>query len=211
MPVEVKGLDETLKALRQFEPDLAKNLNREIRAALTPVQKKAQGFVPNEIPGLSNWTFATQGKKITAESSAFAVKEFPKFNAAIVRRGIKLFIGRTKPNRNGFITFYRISNITAAGAIMETAGRKSGKSGQPWDRKSKSHNYSHSLNPKAGEHFIESMGEHLEGTGMMRGRLIYRAWHENEGKALARTMKAVDATIMQFQRRANAQTLRKVA
>jgi len=40
MPVEVKGLDEVLKAMRQFEPDLAKNLNKQVRAALSPVQKK---------------------------------------------------------------------------------------------------------------------------------------------------------------------------
>ena len=42
MPVEVKGLDEVLKAMRQFEPDLAKNLNKQVRAALAPVQKKAR-------------------------------------------------------------------------------------------------------------------------------------------------------------------------
>jgi len=36
MPVEVKGLDEVLKAMRQFEPDLAKNLNKQVRAALSP-------------------------------------------------------------------------------------------------------------------------------------------------------------------------------
>jgi len=33
MPVEDKGLDETLKALREFEPDLATNLTKEVRAA----------------------------------------------------------------------------------------------------------------------------------------------------------------------------------
>ena len=39
MPIEISGLDETLKAMRQFEPDLANNLNKEIRAALTPIQR----------------------------------------------------------------------------------------------------------------------------------------------------------------------------
>jgi hypothetical protein len=212
LPVEIKGLAETLSAMRAFEPDLAKNLNKEVRAFLTPVQKKAQGYVPSNPKGLSNWTFSNKGKKITKQTSAFAaVGHFPKFNASIVKRGIKVNIGKTRPNRNGFSTFYRISNTTAAGAIMETAGRKSGKEGQPWNRSNKSHDYSHSINPHAGEWFIEHLGDTMKGEGHLRGRLIYRAWNENEGKAQAQTIKAVEATIMQFHRRAQAQVLRNAA
>ena len=125
MPVEIKGLTETLSAMRKFEPDLAKNLNKEVRAALTPVQKKAQGYFPNEIAGLSNWMLKTKGRKINSQTSAFAaVGHFPRYNRAIAARGIKIFLGRTKPNSRGFVTHYRISNLTAAGAIYETAGRK---------------------------------------------------------------------------------------
>ena len=217
MPVEVTGLDEVLTAMRQFEPDLAKNLNKQVRAALTPVQKKAQGYVETTIPGLSNWSFATKGKQINAQTSAFATttakgtRKFPKFNAAIVKKGIKLNIGRTKPNANGFATFYRLSNTTAAGAIYETAGRKSGKEGQPWDRKSGSHNYSHSRNKHAGEWFIEHLGDEMQGVDKKRGRLLYRAWSEDQGRALAGTLKAVDATLIQFKRRAQAQVLSKAA
>lgn len=212
MPVEVKGLDEVLKALRQFEPDLAKSLNKQVRAALTPVQKKAQGYVPTDLPGLSNWTFSSKGKKINKQNSAFGtVGHFPKFNASIVRRGIKVVIGKSKPNRNGFVTYYRISNITAAGAIMETAGRAN-PSGQPWNPDSKSHSYSHSRNPDAGLHFINSMGGRLKGDKQsMRGRLIYRAFTEDEGKAIASTMRALDMAIAVFHRRAQSQVLRKVA
>jgi hypothetical protein len=211
MPVEVKGLDEVLKALRQFEPDLAKNLNKQVRAALTPVQKKAQSYVPDELPGLSNWTFSSKGKQINRETSAFGqAGRFPKFNASIVKRGIRIMIGKTKPNQKGFSTFYRISNLTAAGAIMETAGRAN-PAGQPWNPKSKSHRYSHSKNPEAGLHFINSMGARMEGSGKRRGRLIYRAYNEDQGKATASVMRALDMTIAVFHRRAEAQTLRKVA
>jgi hypothetical protein len=211
MPVEVKGLDELLKALRQFEPDLAKNLNKQVRAAMTPVQKKAQGYVPDDLPGLSNWTFAAKGKKINSETSAFRqAGHFPKFNASIVRRGIRIVIGKTKPNQKGFSTFYRISNLSSAGAIMETAGRAN-PAGQPWNTKSKSHRYSHSKNPEAGLHFINSMGGRMEGSGKRKGRLIYRAYNEDQGKATAQVMRALDMTIAVFHRRAEAQTLRKVA
>ncbi len=211
MPVEVKGLDEVLKALRQFEPDLAKNLNKQVRAALTPVQKKAQEYVPDSLPGLSNWQFSSKGKKINKATSAFAqVGHFPKFNQSIVKRGIRVMIGKTRPNNKGFTSFYRISNTTAAGAIMETSGRAN-PAGQPWNPASGSHNYSHSRNPGAGLHFINSMGGRMQGTGKMRGRLIYRAFNEDEGRAIATTMRAVNMTIAVFQRRASAQVLKKSA
>ncbi len=211
MPVEVKGLDEVLKALRQFEPDLAKNLNKQVRAALTPVQKKAQEYVPDSLPGLSNWQFSSKGKKINKATSAFAqVGHFPKFNQSIVKRGIRVMIGKTRPNNKGFTSFYRISNTTAAGAIMETSGRAN-PSGQPWNPASGSHKYSHSRNPEAGLHFINSMGGRMQGSGKMRGRLIYRAFNEDEGRAIATTMRAVNMTIAVFQRRASAQVLKKAA
>jgi len=210
MPVEVKGLDETLAALREFEPDLAKNLNKEVRAALAPVQKQAQSLIPSDIQGLSNWQFGSKGRKITRQNSAFAqTGRFPKFNAGIAHRGIKIKIGRTKPNRAGFIALYRISNTTAAGAIFETAGRAN-PSGQPWNPKNSSHKYSHSKNPNAGKWFIDHINGSLVGSGKSEGRVLYKAWAENEGKALAKTMKAVEATVAQFKARSDAQVLRKV-
>ena len=211
LPVEIKGLAETLAAMRQFEPDLAKNLNKEVRAALTPIQKKAQGYIPATLPGLSNWLLKTKGRKINAQTSAFAaVGHFPKFNSGIAKRGIKVHIGRTTPNRNGFVTFYQLQNNSAAGAIMETSGRRH-PAGQPWDPKNKSHDYSHSRNPGAGLHFNNSMGGRMVGTGKLRGRVLYRAWNEDQGKALNHVYKAVNATIVQFGKRSEAQVFRSAA
>lgn len=202
MPVEIKGLSETLSAMRKFEPDLAKNLNKEVREALTPVQKKAQGFFPSEISGLSNWMLNTKGRKISKETSAFAaVGHFPKYNRAIAARGIKIFLGRTRPNKNGFVTFYRISNITAAGAIYETSGRRDGKSRRQYK----------STNPDAGAHFMAAINSNpMAGSGYRRGRALYKAWDEDQGKAFNHVIKAVDATILQFHARAKA-TLKKAA
>ena len=199
MPIEIKGLAETLSAMRAFEPDLAKNLTRQVRTALTPVQKKAQGFVPSEITGLSNWMLKTKGRKITKSTSAFAaVGHFPKFNGAIVRRGIKVSIGKSRPNRNGFVSFYRLSNFTAAGAIYETAGRANGKSHRKYS----------SNNPNAGKHFIDSMSASREGQGKMNGRLIYKAVAEDEGKTIATIVKAVEMSVAQFKKRSQYQAFR---
>jgi hypothetical protein len=47
MPTEVKGVIELRKALRQFDPELAKASQKEIQAALKPIVTKARGYLPS--------------------------------------------------------------------------------------------------------------------------------------------------------------------
>ena len=172
MPVEVKGLSELRRALNKFEPEMKKQLDREIRSFLAPVVKEARAYAPQEIPGLSNWTKAqTEGAK------------FPRYDVSVVRRGIKVKLGASKRNTNGFKTLIAIVNNSAAGAIFETAGRKN-PFGSPKSR---------SQNPYAGRHFIGAINAQgmMKGKDKERGRLIYRAWDENQGKALANVMRAI--------------------
>lgn len=197
MPVEVKGLAEVLTAMRKFEPDLAKNLNKEMRAAMTPIQKEARGLVPNGMTGLTNWEFKTTGKKINKSSSAFATSSFPKFNPGIVKAGIRISTGKTKKNHQGFATFFRITNLSAAGQIMEMAGRVN-PNGRP---KSKSNN------PNAGNWFIHHMHGQLEGPMPRRGRTLFKAANDDQGKTISKMMHALQLTLKQFETRAQAQVL----
>jgi len=201
VPVQVQGINELRSALRHFAPDMEKNLNKEVRATLQPIVKEAKGYV--RTPALSHWVFKGKASGIRRETSVFRKGRFPLFNASAVRAGIVAVLTPTKRNRNGFVTAYSIQNRSAAGAIMETAGRKN-PNGQPWKKNSASHKYSHSNNPGAGKHFIDSMGGEFKGQGKQRGRLIYRAWDENQGRALGQIMKAIDATIIQFGQRIDA-------
>ena len=206
MPVEIKGLDSTLKAMRKFEPDLAKNLNKELRAAMMPVRKKAQGFVPSHLTGLSNWSSTQSGYKINSETSVFAKDHFPKFNPATVRRGMQIVLGKSRPNPYGFSMFARLINASAAGAIMETAGRTNFK-GRPHKRTAtgnRAENYSRSDNPHAGEWFINHMRGGMQGEGKKKGRLLYRAFKEDQGWAFNRVESAMKKTIVQFRQRADA-------
>ena len=193
MPVVVVGLKEAQKAMRALQPDLEKNLRKEIRAILKPILATAKGYVKDSpLPGLSNWTGTTSG--------LWANKQF---NATAVRKGIKTQIGATQRKNTGFVSLVRIVNTSTAGMIIETAGRKNPK-GQPWDRASGSHNYSHSRNPDAGQHFINAIGGQLVGKEMKRGRLIYRAMAENQGKVIAAVMKAIENTSKQSVKYVNA-------
>jgi hypothetical protein len=196
--VELRGNSDLRKALRQFAPDLDKELKAELRKALSPVVRKARGYV--ESNPMSNWN-----------SSSSDSATFPKYSAAVISKGIGFSTGVTKRNKNGFTSMAKIYNKTAAGAIYEQAGVKNPQ-GQPWvgSKGPRGSKYSHSNNPKAGEQFINNLPpivSSLKG----RGRLIYRAWAESRGVAEGAAMKAIDKATTAFMARSKKTTLRRVA
>ena len=113
MPTEVKGGIALRKALRKFTPDLAKETQKEMANLLKPITSKARGFIPGTAP-LSGW-----GKPASTG-------KFPRYSAGEAKRGIGYKTTPSKPNRKGFRSLAQINNKSAAGAIYETAGRKSG-------------------------------------------------------------------------------------
>jgi hypothetical protein len=172
MPVSVKGVIELRKALRAFSPDLAKGLTKEMGAALKPVVRQAKGFLPSDSQVLSNW----------AGEASRAQGKFPQYNQATARKGITYKTSPSKRNHKGFKSLATIFNKSAAGAIYETAGRKNGDS-----------------------IFVRNLdGKYparLEGKDKMRGRVIYRAWEHNQGKATAAVMRAVEKAAATFKAR----------
>jgi hypothetical protein len=165
MPVSVKGGIELRKALRNFAPDLAKETQKEIASYLKPVVKEARGFIPSQSP-LSNW--AREGGR------------FPAFNSSIMKRGIGYKTTPSKPNSRGFRALAQIRNMSAAGAIYETAGRKA-----PGTK------------PSSRPNFAEAMGS-LQGSGKDRGRAIFAAWENDKGKATLAIVKAIENAAKKF-------------
>ena len=227
MPVEVKGIVELRKAMRKFEPDLEKNLKQEVRALLKPVVQEARSFVDTDPKGLSNWMAKGSSRKITKSTSVFRIGTFPLFNPSAVKSGITYSFKQTRPNKKGFVSVFQLVNKTPAGSIYETAGRVHPK-GQPWQSPAKNsgkrgsaffgasikgHRVSHSFNPNAGEHFIQSLGgeSNLAGKGKKRGRLLYRAWEENNGRSLNFILKAIKHTETEFNRRQKVSITREAA
>ena len=199
MPVVLEGYTELIKKLNYFDTDLKKEMQKEIKAAMLPIRDKARGYAPSPYPSfLYNWAdkgivrtqpqFNTEGK----------VRKFPLYNSAEVIAGIKYKAGANKKTRYGFSALYSVVNTSAAGAIYETAGRKSGYRGQPWvGPKGQGKDVSRSRNPKAGAIFINSMGP-MYGRDKQRGRLIFRAWDENQGKAQDAVIKAINNAADKF-------------
>lgn len=163
MPTEVKGALALRKALKQFEPDLAKETTKQIANFVKPVIKDARGFLPSNAEAPSGWLKRPNGGGRWANRS---------YDATEARRGISYKTSPNKPNRNGFRSLVTMYNKGAAGAIYETAGRKSGITGN----------------------FTPKLGGQLKGRGQkMTGRALFRAYSEDEGKARGNVIKAIEA------------------
>jgi hypothetical protein len=201
MPTEVKGVLALRKALNAYAPDLAKELTAEITKSLKVIQKDARGFVPDKAPNnLYNWN-ENAGGKITARSSMFRtfntegrVRMFPLYDATTIKRGIVYRTGYGKPNARGFRSLFRVKNMSAAGAIYETAGRKNNNGDDKTKRTS---------SDGRGARFVQQgpiFGRKKEGQDM-RGRLLFRAWEQDQGKQMVAIFKAIDKTSEMFKKR----------
>jgi hypothetical protein len=207
MPTEIQGVIELRKALRAYSPDLEKEMRKEIYEIVKPVVSQAKGYVPSEIMGLrTGWIRANRGKKISRSTSMFRKGVFPFYNPTEVKAGIVFSDKIGRSNRAGFVSIFKISNKSRAGAIYEIAGRANNGQAQPWvgPKGPSGHKYSHSQNPDAGQHFINAISNSgtMKGEGPRRGRLLYRAWNENQGRANAAVFKAIDKATERFNKRA---------
>jgi hypothetical protein len=199
MRIEIRGNADLRKAMRRFTPDLEKALKKELTQILKPIVREAKGFVPAQSP-MSGWA-----------GRSFNQGRFPTYNASTIKAGITYSTTASKINSNGFSSMARIENKSRVGAIYESAGRN-GLDGQPWVGRngSASNRFSHSNNPTAGKTFIENLPP-LISSLKGRGRLIYRAWAENQGRAEGAAMKAIDTAIRQFRTNVKTATSQKAA
>ena len=190
MPVEVKGLVETKRALKKFTPDLYKVMNQEIRAALKIVIVDARSKVQPNVNGLYGWQ--DKGNVVKSRTSRF--EAFPKYNPLVIRKGLTYRLGSTKRNDAGFVGTYVLLNKSRAGGIIETAGRKN------WGGDPKSQ----SNNPRAGAWFnqaIQGTYGSTKSIGKTRfdsGRLLYKAFYEDQGKVTDAVFRAIDKAVRNY-------------
>ena len=200
LSAELDGAVELRTAMRKFTPDLANNLEAYMAHALRPIVSKARGDVPSEAP-LSRWALYSREKK----------GKFPFYNSAEIKAGIDSSTEPTKPNRKGFAYAAEVVNSTVTGSIIETAGRKNPYGRKQAQKGDTSRKYSQSANPNAGRQFINALQplykvksknrKGASGRRKMNGRLIFKAWGEDQGKILGNISGVIDRTIQEFHRR----------
>jgi hypothetical protein len=200
MPVEVKGLVETKAALKAFAPDLLKEMNKEIRVALKVVVSDARASVQPNVIGLYNWQ--DKGNAVVSRTKAKTygapnLRAFPKYNPLVIRKGLTFSLAASRRNSAGFVGFYRLLNKSAAGAIIETAGRKNFNGASD----------SQSNNPQAGAHFnraIQGTYGGFKQVGKRRedqGRLLYAAYFRDQGKVIDAVFKAISKAQVTYKSR----------
>jgi len=201
MPVELDNAVALRKALKQYTPDLAKETQKEIAGHLRKVVNRARGFVPSESP-LSGW------------ANPVGEWEYRAFNAGIIKKGLGYSTTPTKPNKRGFRSLATIFNKSASGAIYETAGRKNAQ-GLPAAQRVKKYrggqfiteweggrDVNKSANPNAGRQFIAALPPLVDSqqsnsagrrTRKTKGRLLFRAWAEDQGRTTAAVVAAIQS------------------
>jgi len=173
---EVKGALAFRKALRKFAPDLAKETTREIANFIKPVTRKAKGFMPSNDEMPSGWL------KRENAGGRWATRYY---DASEARRGITYKTSPTKPNARGWVSIATMYNKSLGGIIYEWAGRTSGIQGN--------------FTPKLPE------AKSLKGKNKgMTGRALYRAYYEDQGKARANVIKAIEKAAAKFNARSRA-------
>jgi len=212
MPVELDNAVALSKALKQYAPELAKETQKEIAGHLRKVVNQARGFVPSDSP-LSGW------------GNAVGIWEYRAFNAGLIKKGLGYSTTPTKPNKRGFRSLATIFNKSASGAIYETAGRKNPQGLPPAQRVKKYRNgkfitewqsdktVNKSANPNAGRQFIGALPPLVDSqqsnsagrrTRKTKGRLLFRAWANDQGKTTAAVVKAIQASNEKVVKKSNA-------
>ena len=207
MPVVVEGYDDLMRSLKNFAPALKVQLDRDIAKVMHQLQIKARGYAPSAFPKtLHNWN--DFGRARSRGGS------FPLYDDVTVTNGIIYNKGAAKKNQYGFSAFHYVANTSAAGSIYETAGRVN-----PEGRKSthevmidkrftrrmitvKTTKDSQSRNPEAAAYFMRELNKKgaLYGEGKQRGRMIFRAWEQDRGKAQDTIILAIQKTADDFNR-----------
>jgi hypothetical protein len=173
MPATVKGAVELRKALRKFTPDLAKETQKEIKTAIRPISQSAKGYVPDRGSVLSGWL-----------PRQMSEGRFPTFNPSEVRSRIGFKTSPSKANSRGFRAIAQVFNKSRAGSIYERMGK---------------------VTPNS-TFVLNQDGKYrapLKGKDRMQGRLLYRAYDENNGKARNGVLKAISSSAAKLNQRAS--------
>ena len=221
MPTELKGAVQLRIALKNYAPDLSKATQTEMAAALKTVTTVAKGYVPNDGQVLSGWTKTLSGadnfvyRPFPKFSSALA-KAGITYSTSPSKPNRNGFVALARiVNKSAAGAIYETAgrkneqgqpNLKSKGLVYRTGSNGPGDFQINYyvppstDRKG----FNNSLNPNAGKQFIEN----LNSTGQLvnarpkglvgspgrklTGRLIFRAWAEDNGRANAAVIKALE-------------------
>jgi len=173
--LKLYGVKTMEQGLRDFAPHIYKKMNIAITKAAQEVADDAKSFIPAEPPsGLSNWMRMINPTAKTKQEMIFGVRTFPLYDAANMKKNIKIRKRAGKIKANGFAQVVQITNkSSAAASIFEKAGVVV-FSPRP----------NRSRNPMAQYDFKQAM-QNYDSISRGRGRAIIKAGRKDAGKTRA--------------------------
>ena len=159
------GIEDTLTALKAFDKKAVKNFNAVINSVLTDAERAARGFVKAD-PPMRGWKTSEplRPKKTTRGGAGW-----PAYNQGVIQHGIRKTKAQGKVRRDYTTSAGSLVNESAAGAIIEVAGRKSDGTGN-------------------GKQFIRNLTDEIKNPS----RLIWRSVDERKKLAEIKTLAALN-------------------
>jgi len=228
MPVELEGAVQLRLALKRFAPDLSKQTQIEMGAVLKTVTSVARGFVPSDGQVLSGWTKNLSGAENLVyrpfpKFNSVQAKAGITYSTSPSKPNRNGFVALARIlNKSAGGAIYETAgrknpqgqpNYERKGLVYRTGSNGPGDFQINYylppaggERKG----YNNSANPKAGKQFIDNLNStgqlvNARPKGMVgrpttkeTGRLIYRAWAEDNGRANAAIIKALETSAANF-------------
>ena len=126
--IELTGVNETLAELKKYEQELYTRIRNELIIVAQPVVSNVRkGF--SHAP-LANWR--SKGKRTKrsyklVEGKVKRVGNFPPYDPAAASQGVRAKAGTDGRTSNKYHQILRIQQMNAGGAVLDSAGGKSGQ------------------------------------------------------------------------------------
>ena len=123
--VEIFGLASTKRLMRELEPELLKDMNRQIREELKPVAARAQSLIPSS-PPLSGW-----GRSVSRGGSRTSFSPYGRrwdysrleWNSAEAKRSIVIRQGGGRARGGATRAAWQVRSNNPAASVFELMGR----------------------------------------------------------------------------------------
>ena len=175
--IRLEGVKDLESALKLFDVNAYKKLNKAINKAAGVIRTNARGYISNEVPpGLTNWAKPGTGRPMNGMESQG--RAFPRYNQIEMRQSLRTGKQRSGRTRNGWGQTVFVEQKSPAGNIYEKAGvvAISGRANR-------------SRNPNASQEFKQKMQDfYFVRQGI--GRALIRAGIENAGQAKKQIARA---------------------
>lgn len=174
--IRLEGVKDLEAALKKFDENAYKNLNRAINQSVGRIKRNAQGYISSDAPpGLKNWMKIPTGSGINGKASG--TRQFPVYDEQAMRSGLRKGTQRKGRNRQGWGSVIYVEQKNPAGNIYEKAGIAA------------SNRTNYSRNPNASTQFKEKM-QNFYFISKGKGRALIRAGVEDAGRAKSEIERA---------------------